>query len=233
VEVIWSLSDAGAFSSTLGFNVILEEMTGQVQRTDGDCVVTEDLKHDGGPTLTTTTYLSAGTLVAVFPKGEAASELQSSDDSYLTVPINGFGMSAGVTVDFSATGGIIPAFSGSLTAPTPVTFTNPLTEIDHTKDLVINWTGGASGGFVEVKIAETTPNYDVAVECAFDAAAGTGTVPAAAMTDLVPVSDSASPSSYVYYTSGVQQAVSPSPGGYPVTLKVQYLSSGILGVTIL
>ncbi|HEX8796627.1 MAG TPA: hypothetical protein VF765_37005 [Polyangiaceae bacterium] len=90
----------------------------------------------------------------------------------------------------TATGDTVPAFSGTTPpAPGPITLTSPspvgtelgspVYPIDLTKSATFSWSGGATGAKTLVSVTNLDTN--VIVVCSFDAAAGTGTIPADAV----------------------------------------------------
>jgi hypothetical protein len=84
----------------------------------------------------------------------------------------------------------VPAFTGTLTMPSPVTVTAPMlsltapTMISRSQALAAAWTGGTTGK-VSVLLVSSQSASSVTVSCSFDAAAGMGTVPADVMA-LIP-----------------------------------------------
>lgn len=84
----------------------------------------------------------------------------------------------GETLRFDATGGDIPAFSGTLVAPNRITLTNVLAVVDRSRDLVLAWTGGGSGQLSLNASVKTGPMSDVVLTCQLAASAGRGTIAA-------------------------------------------------------
>jgi hypothetical protein len=93
----------------------------------------------------------------------------------------------GETLTFAAAGADVPAFSGSLTAPSKVQITSPAKPpsaspylvVDRTHDFALSWSGGGSG-LVQVAL-DGGPSRSITLYCRFPAAAGTGAIPAAAL----------------------------------------------------
>ncbi|MEA2746303.1 MAG: hypothetical protein QOI41_446 [Myxococcales bacterium] len=83
----------------------------------------------------------------------------------------------------------LPGFAAqTLAAPTQVVVTAPACngtcpDLDRTQDLVVTWTG-AGAGKVVVTFETIADTQAVIVQCKFDPAAGTGTVPAALLGKL-------------------------------------------------
>ncbi|HEY8038400.1 MAG TPA: hypothetical protein VIF15_01345 [Polyangiaceae bacterium] len=93
----------------------------------------------------------------------------------------------GETLQISATGGTVPAFSASLVAPTIATVVSPampdiessnLLVLSGAADLTLAWTHGGAGQ-VGVLLAGGTGSTSTWASCAFTASAGSGTVPQA------------------------------------------------------
>jgi hypothetical protein len=84
----------------------------------------------------------------------------------------------------TASGDVVPAFAGSLIAPTQVTVTTPMpSSIVRSSPLALSWSG-ASAGKLTVDLSAGTGTNDYYLECQFDVSAGTGTIPAAALAVL-------------------------------------------------
>lgn len=100
--------------------------------------------------------------------------------------------SGGETLTVSSTGGDVPAFNGAVGAPMRVTVTSPATDVADWKlargeDLTLTWTGG-SGGEVVVLFGTMATEDPNEVECHFQASAGQGVVPTAAL-EMLPAGD--------------------------------------------
>ncbi len=91
---------------------------------------------------------------------------------------------AGTELTMSAVGDAmgVPAFTGTVTMPAAVMVTAPAlsfttaTMISRSQALNATWTGGTAGK-VSVLLAGNSGGRNVVVNCAFDATAGSGTVP--------------------------------------------------------
>ena len=85
-------------------------------------------------------------------------------------------------LNFSALGGDVPGFAGSLTAPKPVTLTLPELSsdggapllVERATSLSVAWSGESTG---IVRVLLSTPMSDTLVNCRFDAGAKTGVMP--------------------------------------------------------
>jgi hypothetical protein len=90
----------------------------------------------------------------------------------------------GETLTATGTGGDVPAFSVSVTAPTLATLTapakpvGPLT-IDRGQDFQASWTGGGAG--LVFLYFSAPPGSGISMSCGYPAAGGTATVPASAL----------------------------------------------------
>jgi hypothetical protein len=105
----------------------------------------------------------------------------------------------GDTLSVSGGGGAdVPSFAAqTLVAPADIVLTapacgtalsgGPCPDVDRTKDAIVTWTGGGAGK-VSASYITTTDNGLKSVTCFFDEGAGTGVVPAAALTMLDPAS---------------------------------------------
>jgi hypothetical protein len=96
--------------------------------------------------------------------------------------------SGGETLAVSAAGGVAPAFDLSMKAPAQIVLTAPVLTgtplvIARGADMSVTWTGGTAGTLFVIELAATDPDHAYIIECTFDAAAGNGTIPAAAFTD--------------------------------------------------
>src|SRR5579859_1217871 len=98
---------------------------------------------------------------------------------------------AGDTLTVAAAGATVPAFPAqTLTTPGPITLTAPVADggtmtIPSASDLTVTWTGGTTGNRVVVDLAAFfTSGASAGTVCAWDATAGTGTIPAAQLAPL-------------------------------------------------
>jgi hypothetical protein len=100
----------------------------------------------------------------------------------------------GESVSFSASGGEIPAFSGTIAMPVPLAITNELPARDQNgnipfhvaEDLVLDLSGGLPGVVVQVDgyTGISGGPTKSSLHCIFDSEAGTLTIPTAALTPL-------------------------------------------------
>jgi hypothetical protein len=107
---------------------------------------------------------------------------------------------AGQSVHIQATGGVVPAFAGDVVAPPLLTVTTPPGVVGGAMGLTAQLTGGLSKSGVALAwtpvpapiqvvatITQDVPGDSEAgltINCFFDGTAGSGTMPAAALTDL-------------------------------------------------
>jgi hypothetical protein len=125
------------------------------------------------------THHSAGTLQLMggaFPISLAP----GSDNSYSAAPSPQPLWAGGETLTVVAAGADVPAFSATLTAPSPVVLSTPLHDpgtltVDRTLDLAFAWSGGGAGTFT---VTLNGPNFSNVV-CSFAASLGSGVMPAA------------------------------------------------------
>jgi hypothetical protein len=99
----------------------------------------------------------------------------------------------GETLTVSGAGAEIPAFEAMITAPQHLEITAPLytlgmpLDVDRASDLTLTWTG-TSAGQLRVRFSgpQELPMPQITVTCHFDPAAGTATIPAAALSQIEP-----------------------------------------------
>ncbi|HEY5945126.1 MAG TPA: hypothetical protein VIV40_06530 [Kofleriaceae bacterium] len=132
--------------------------------------------------------ISAGTIMisgAAMPITMTPTALSQYDTFMTASPL----FSGGESITFAAAGAGVPAFSGSVTMPSKATITVPAKPSNQSPYLVINrgadytvsWTGGGSG---QVQVALNSQMADKRLFCRFDASAGTGKIPSAALATL-------------------------------------------------
>lgn len=123
--------------------------------------------------------LAAGAQRTASPNGDGVYIHSSSEND----------IRGGETLTLSAPGATVPAFSQTLTAPTPVTVTSPSCTVagcgslSRAGALTFTWTGGGSSDVV-LLLASSGGGQAGVVECRVAASAGTFTVPAADMMKL-------------------------------------------------
>jgi len=145
------------------------------------------------------TLVSAGTLTvgaATFSPIPAGSDAGTPGGYSGT---SGVAWPSGQTVHVRATGGVVPAFEGDVVAVPLLTVSTPPGIVGTANGLNAELTGGLSksgvplawtpvdGIQVFATVVQTKAGEyeaEVTVNCTFDAAAGSGTIPAAALTDL-------------------------------------------------
>ena len=190
---------AGAFGTDL---VVIVS-----SRTEGPCVVQRSMV---GSML----RVSAGTLTV--SSGSAAPVTLPFDPMGYFNMVTGLTYPAGDPLTISATGGVVPAFSFQLAFPAYVTVTSAAPTVLRKSGFTATWNGTTSP--VEITILQYPMNVPgLGIACTFDGAAGTGTVPAAALTDLVMgVSATVNVSTVVKMPN--------TSGDYPVDLRAQYVA---------
>jgi hypothetical protein len=88
---------------------------------------------------------------------------------------------AGITVGVYSTGGDIPAFSSTLTAPSTITFTTPMPlSIQRAQGLELAWPA-VDDGTVWILVVD---NAGTTVSCEFPASAGAGAIPTDVLAEL-------------------------------------------------
>jgi hypothetical protein len=132
--------------------------------------------------------VSAGT-ITISGAAQAVTMTPTATATYNTFMTADPLFSGGEMITFTATGADVPAFMKSITAPTKATITapakpsstSPYLMISRSQDFSVSWTGGGSG---LVQVALTSSQADQRVFCRFEASAGTGKVPSAALAAL-------------------------------------------------
>jgi hypothetical protein len=141
---------------------------------------------DGG------TPVSAGTLtVAGGALGNNGVALSPQANGTYTYQVNGALFSQGDTMSASASGANVPAFGPETVVGTGlVGITAPLANmqgmytISTAQDLTVTWTGGESNAQVLIEVEGNSGMNTRYAYCLWDAAAGTGTIPSAALAGL-------------------------------------------------
>ena len=95
--------------------------------------------------------------------------------------------SDGATLNVSASGAEVSAFSTSVSGVAQAKLTSPaypgsaqMLEVAAGKPLVLHWTG-ANTGEITASFTWNTPGKMAAISCVFDASSGSGTIPASSM----------------------------------------------------
>jgi hypothetical protein len=130
----------------------------------------------------------------------------------------------GETLTVSVAGDTVPAFTGSLIAPSPFALTAPLPvnktfTITLGQDLTFTWTGAGSA---TVEITLDGPNKTPPlIVCNFPGAAGSGTIPKAALANF-------SPGSGATFAGAVVTSVPIQAGDWPIgfTAAVPFVING-------
>lgn len=169
------------------------------------------------------TGLSAGD-VTVAVNGTALPTLVRSTSGFYSGTATGAIFSPGQTVSVTATGGDVPAFALSTTAPAAPAVTLP-TSLTRNADAVIHWDGAVDADFVVVSISGTPASGSgaVIVSCR-DLAPATGSVqvPAALLADLTGAS------AYVGI-AGYRKVVT-TAGRYDVALQIANGTAGAIAL---
>jgi hypothetical protein len=141
-----------------------------------------------------------------------------------TTPI----FTAGDMLGVSAAGGSVPAFSlKTVVAPSTIvlSWTQPAGDagglvIPTEQDLTVSWTGGVAGARVVFKATAFPSNQTAQVACGWDATAGQGTIPAAALAPLAAGSSVPGAASWFQQTGSAFDA-----GPWPVAITAETLSA--------
>ncbi len=163
-------------------------------------------------------FHSAGT-ITVDGDGMQLALAPGSDRRYVSASGMGTSFHAGDSIQISAEGKELPAFSGSLLMPATATLMDLPATLPRDQDLALGWSGGSAGAQLHVLIFTDSPVRQI--DCSFDAAAHAGSVPAALL-GLIPAGSLAH-----WSANGVSNASSPATG---ITLQASVVASG-LGVS--
>jgi hypothetical protein len=155
--------------------------------TAGDCEIL-DCTFDDPSGNTPVTHRSAG-VVTVGGTTQPFSISPAADSTYAAATTMTQLWTEGATIDFAASGDVVPAFSGSVVGVASLTLTSPSLAsgsitVDRTKDLAVTWTGGAAGTATAMltRLEQVgAASHSVTVACTWAPSAATGTVPAAAL----------------------------------------------------
>jgi uncharacterized protein (TIGR03437 family) len=140
------------------------------------------------------TYLNAGSAVNVTgPQGKQALPPETTGYYYSSLP-TGFIPTSGGTFNIDNGGGgpDVGAFTTSLTAAVPLTWTNMsgITSVTRSQGLTINWTGGVAGSFVQIYgfafSGQSSASVGGYFYCTAPVSAGTFKVPASVLLSLPP-----------------------------------------------
>lgn len=210
------------------------------QRIDGACTIincrtrggggdagTDAGTRDGG----TGTRPHAGDITISGGTGMPMVLSPDTNGNYQPVQERGEKWHMGDMLTFSAAGGGpdgVPPFTASLTFPTPAmvtepmpmtVFSIPLVQIDHTQPFTARWTPGTGG--ITIFIGQggfggmMSLQSGVTINCVYPSSAGTGTVPASALSDLMSTTGSI-PDAFLAVTARVSVEV--SAGEYRITV---------------
>ena len=146
-------------------------------RVDGPCRI--DLV-----TTTMIEFASAG-VVTFSGVGQNIVLIPDSQNRYMEDYFQGARFAPGDEITMSASGATVPAFTTTMTFPVSLNVTSPtsLTTVSASHGLTATWT--PTVGMVTIALVQTENAQTIDVACTFSGAAGTGTVPATALTDLV------------------------------------------------
>jgi hypothetical protein len=132
--------------------------------------------------------VSAG-VIMITGTTQAITMMPTATKTYDTFMVANPLFNGGESVTFTAAGADVPAFTKTITAPTKATITappkpsasSPFLNIPRGQDFSVSWSGGGTG---LVQVALNSNNADQRLFCRFEANAGTGKVPAAALATL-------------------------------------------------
>jgi uncharacterized protein (TIGR03437 family) len=152
----------------------------------GSCIITPATPPGVIPALPK--GLDAGSLSVTGPAGTV--QLQSSSFSpglYFAQLANSAIPSSGGVFTFNATGGKdVGAFTTALNFPVPLVWANmsAITSVNRAQGVMVTWTGGATGTYVQITGSATSQLLTVAFTCNAPVSAGQFTVPPAVLLAL-------------------------------------------------
>jgi hypothetical protein len=132
-------------------------------------------------------YVSAGAITISGGAGQPISLVPDASNRYSPFSMPAELFPAGQTINLAASGATAPAYTASVTMPGQVTITSPAKPagslaVTRSQDFTITWSSQMTD-IVEVS-ASSNPDPNTELVCAFPAAAGSGTVPAALLAML-------------------------------------------------
>ena len=157
------------------------------------------------------------------------------DGNYFAVSGSGQIWGDDTMVTVGAEGADVPAFSSTLVGPRgssvdSPTFMTPPIMIDRAMPLTFTWAGGSGTmqGQLVNNVVDAAGTQTVIVLCSFDAAAGTGTIPAELL-EQVPTGDAAA-----FSVSNIVEGL-PDVAGWTITVRLStpaQLDNGSSGATV-
>ena len=153
-----------------------------------------------------------------------------SDGQYMWADKSTAAFAEGETVTVAAAGNVVPPFSTTLVTPARVTITSPVATVsggtvnvtaDRTRDLTLQWTGGAAGEVgvsleaLAHAVSGVRPQGETRLEmtCTYPASAGTGTIPSTALAAFSDVIDSS-----LWIKASVTSAKTLMVGGWSIAV---------------
>jgi hypothetical protein len=194
----------------------------RVESTDRPVPITFSTSHSAG----VITITGGAQTVTFTPDASGAYPVYSNQSAGL--------WSGGETITVTATGAEVPAFSASATAPAPVQITQPakvpagtVVMFDRTQDFPVSWVPGSGGELHAMVVvnSQTAGEYQRQIDCAFQATAGSGVIPVAALT-MLPAGRSG------YYDVRGRALTTITVGAYAVDVELQSINNGYVGAQI-
>jgi hypothetical protein len=187
-----------------------------VARDDGPC-------HIEGRIPFMVMRVSAGTLTIAASAAPTLTIPYDLDTSYLSMA-SGLTYAANEALTVSTAGATVPAFSTPILFPPLVTVTSGTPTVLKKSGFTATWS--ATTGPVEIGVRQYPSGLpQLWISCVFDGAAGTGTIPASALTDLV-----------TGVSAGIRIAtntgVTLMPGGYPTQITATYSALNKNGIPV-
>jgi hypothetical protein len=120
--------------------------------------------------------VSAG-VVTVMGNGMSLTLTPDNEGSYNSQSEAGTPFPPDTMVMVSAAGAAVPAFSGSVTMPSPAAFADLGDMVPRNQDLTVNWTGGSAGSTVRLSLTTQMTSDTLEIDCGYDGSEQSDVVP--------------------------------------------------------
>ncbi|MCL2823639.1 MAG: hypothetical protein FWD57_06580 [Polyangiaceae bacterium] len=153
-------------------------------KSDGPCTIT---RCTTGSTIATFEYRNAGQILITGGNKPVTLEFDHATGNYAYVTAQELLWSDGATLNVSAAGAEVSAFSTSVSGVAQARLTSPaypgagsMLEVGAGKPFSLQWLG-ANTGKITVSFTWNAEPQSTSISCVFDASSGSGTIPASAM----------------------------------------------------
>jgi hypothetical protein len=185
-------------------------------RDDGPC-------HVQQANLGTMPRVSAGTVTITGGSAAAVTMPFDVDNGYFSVA-QGLSYAPGDQLTISASGGVVPAFSGQLAFPAPLTVTSGTPTVVKKSGFTATWNATTSPVVIGIsQYPSGAPKLNIS--CTYDGATGTGAIPASALSDLMTTVS-------VGVLVSAETNVTMMAGDYPADLRAAYAALQKNGIPV-